>query len=82
MSHHLDTPLAAKTGQLLIDDLYVFPGEGVYGLTVAKTLLPDVLVPDPGLTRHWRLLHCGPVTAHSELQLAIRRRSRPRMHIR
>ena len=28
MSHHLDTPLAAKTGQLLIDDLYVFPGEG------------------------------------------------------
>ena len=27
MSHHLDTPLAAKTGQLLIDDLYVFPGE-------------------------------------------------------
>ena len=28
MSHHLDTPLAAKTGQLYIDDLYVFPGEG------------------------------------------------------
>jgi hypothetical protein len=28
MSHHLDTPLAAKTGRLLIDDLYVFPGEG------------------------------------------------------
>jgi hypothetical protein len=27
MSHHLDTPLAAQTGQLLIDDLYVFPGE-------------------------------------------------------
>jgi Domain of unknown function (DUF4331) len=27
MSHHLDTPLAAKTGQLYIDDLYVFPGE-------------------------------------------------------
>jgi Domain of unknown function (DUF4331) len=27
MSHHLDTPLAAKTGQLLIDDLYVFPGQ-------------------------------------------------------
>jgi hypothetical protein len=26
MSHHLDTPLAAKTGQLFIDDLYVFPG--------------------------------------------------------
>jgi hypothetical protein len=27
MSHHLDTPLAAQTGQLYIDDLYVFPGE-------------------------------------------------------
>ena len=27
MSHHLDTPLAAKNGQLFIDDLYVFPGE-------------------------------------------------------
>ncbi len=26
MSHHLDTPLAAKNGQLYIDDLYVFPG--------------------------------------------------------
>jgi len=28
VSHHLDTPLAAQTGQLYIDDLYVFPGEG------------------------------------------------------
>jgi hypothetical protein len=28
MSHHLDTPLAAKTGQLYLDDLYVFPSEG------------------------------------------------------
>ena len=27
MSHHLDTPLAAKTGQLYLDDLYVFPGQ-------------------------------------------------------
>lgn len=27
MSHHLDTPLAAKSGQLYIDDLYVFPGK-------------------------------------------------------
>jgi hypothetical protein len=26
MSHHLDTPLAAKNGQLYIDDLYVFLG--------------------------------------------------------
>ncbi len=28
MSHHLDTPLASQNGQLYIDDLYVFPGEG------------------------------------------------------
>jgi hypothetical protein len=28
MSHHLDTPLAAKNGQLFIDDLYVFAGDG------------------------------------------------------
>ena len=28
VSHHLDTPLAAQNGQLFIDDLYVFPGEG------------------------------------------------------
>jgi hypothetical protein len=28
MSHHLDTPLAAQTGQLYLDDLYVFPGVG------------------------------------------------------
>ncbi len=27
MSHHLDTPLAAQTGQLFLDDLYVFPGQ-------------------------------------------------------
>ena len=27
MSHHLDTPLAAQSGQLYIDDLYVFPGQ-------------------------------------------------------
>jgi hypothetical protein len=28
MSHHLDTPLAAQNGQLFIDDLYVFAGDG------------------------------------------------------
>jgi hypothetical protein len=27
LSHHLDTPLAAETGQLFLDDLYVFPGD-------------------------------------------------------
>ncbi len=34
MSHHLDTPLAAQNGQLFIDDLYVFPGEGHCGRPV------------------------------------------------
>jgi hypothetical protein len=28
VSHHLATPLAGKTGQLFIDDLYIFPGNG------------------------------------------------------
>jgi hypothetical protein len=28
MSHHLDTPLAAQNGQLYLDDLYVFAGDG------------------------------------------------------
>ncbi|GIF53576.1 uncharacterized protein DUF4331 [Asanoa ferruginea] len=28
MSHHLDTPLARQSGQLFIDDLYVFGGDG------------------------------------------------------
>ena len=28
MSHHLDTPLASQNGQLYIDDLYVFLGDG------------------------------------------------------
>ena len=28
MSHHLDTPLARRSGQLFIDDLYVFPANG------------------------------------------------------
>jgi hypothetical protein len=27
MSHHLDTPLAAQSGQLFLDDMYVFPGD-------------------------------------------------------
>ncbi|MFJ4467720.1 DUF4331 family protein [Streptomyces sp. NPDC089424] len=34
MSHHLDTPLAAQSGQLFIDDLYVFPGENSTVLVV------------------------------------------------
>ena len=40
MSHHLDTPLAAQTGQLLLDDLCVFPGEDstVFVLDVNSTV--------------------------------------------
>jgi hypothetical protein len=40
MSHHLDTPLASQTGQLYIDDLYVFPGEDstVFVMNVNSTI--------------------------------------------
>jgi hypothetical protein len=40
MSHHLDTPLASQNGQLYIDDLYVFPGEGstVFVMDVNSTI--------------------------------------------
>jgi hypothetical protein len=40
MSHHLDTPLAAQNGQLYIDDLYVFDGQGstVFVMDVNSTI--------------------------------------------
>ncbi len=40
MSHHLDTPLAGQTGQLYIDDLYVFPGNNstVFVMDVNSTV--------------------------------------------
>jgi len=40
VSHHLDTPLAAQTGQLFIDDLYVFQGHDstVFVLDVNSTV--------------------------------------------
>jgi len=40
VSHHLDTPLAAQTGQLFIDDLYVFQGHDstVFVLDVNSTI--------------------------------------------
>lgn len=40
MSHHLATPLAGKTGQLYIDDMYVFCGEGttVFIMNVNSTV--------------------------------------------
>jgi Domain of unknown function (DUF4331) len=45
MSHHLDTPLASKNGQLYIDDLYVFPGDDstIFVMDVNSTITgPDV----------------------------------------
>ena len=45
MSHHLDTPLAGQSGQLFIDDLYVFPGDQgtVLVMDVNSTITgPDV----------------------------------------
>ncbi len=45
MSHHLDTPLAGQSGQLFIDDLYVFPGDQgtVFVMDVNSTITgPDV----------------------------------------
>jgi Domain of unknown function (DUF4331) len=40
VSHHLDTPLASQYGQLYIDDLYVFPGNGstVFVMDVNSTI--------------------------------------------
>jgi Domain of unknown function (DUF4331) len=45
MSHHLDTPLASQSGQLFIDDLYVFNGERgtVFVMDVNSTITgPDI----------------------------------------
>ncbi len=45
MSHHLDTPLASQNGQLYIDDLYLFQGDGstVFVMDVNSTITgPDV----------------------------------------
>jgi uncharacterized protein DUF4331 len=45
MSHHLDTPLASQNGQLYVDDLFVFPGDGgtVLIMDVNSTITgPDV----------------------------------------
>ncbi len=48
MSHHLDTPLAAKTGQLYLDDLYVFPGEGSTVLVMDVNSNVNGLHSEPG----------------------------------
>jgi hypothetical protein len=44
MSHHLDTPLAAQSGQLFIDDLYVFNGER--GTVLVMDVNSNVTGPD------------------------------------
>jgi Domain of unknown function (DUF4331) len=48
MSHHLDTLLAAQTGQLYLDDLYVFPGEGSTVLVMDVNSNVNGLHSEPG----------------------------------
>ena len=48
MSHHLDTPLAAQTGQLYIDDLYVFPGQNSTVLVMDVNSNVNGLHSEPG----------------------------------
>jgi len=48
MSHHLDTPLASQTGQLYLDDLYVFPGEGSTVLIMDVNSNVNGLFSEPG----------------------------------
>ncbi|MFZ1997718.1 MAG: DUF4331 family protein, partial [Solirubrobacteraceae bacterium] len=47
MSHHLDTPLARQNGQLYIDDLCVFPGNGstVFVMDVNSTITESNVQP-------------------------------------
>jgi hypothetical protein len=48
VSHHLDTPLAAQTGQLYLDDLYVFPGDGSTVLVMDVNSNVNGLHSEPG----------------------------------
>jgi Domain of unknown function (DUF4331) len=48
VSHHLDTPLASQTGQLYIDDLYVFPGEGSTVLVMDVNSNVNGMFSEPG----------------------------------
>lgn len=54
MSHHLDTPLAAQIGQLLTDDLYVFPGEGSTVFVMDVNSNVNGLHSEPGFHREAR----------------------------
>ena len=45
MTHHLDTPLARQSGQLFIDDLYVYDANDatVFAMDVNSTITgPDI----------------------------------------
>jgi hypothetical protein len=48
VSHHLDTPLAAQTGQLFLDDLYVFPANGSTVLVMDVNSNVNGLHSEPG----------------------------------
>jgi hypothetical protein len=48
VSHHLDTPLAAQTGQLYLDDLYVFPANGSTVLVMDVNSNVNGLHSEPG----------------------------------
>ncbi len=62
MSHHLDTPLAAQSGQLYLDDLYVFPGETSTVLVMDVNSDVNGLHSEPGFrpgARYEFKLHSG-----------------------
>ena len=62
MSHHLDTPLAAQTGQLFLDDLYVFPGSGSTVLVMDVNSNVNGLHSEPGFhpeARYEFKVHAG-----------------------
>jgi hypothetical protein len=48
VSHHLDTPLAAQTGQLYLDDLYVFPADSSTALVMDVNSNVNGLHSEPG----------------------------------
>jgi len=59
MSHHLATPLAAQTGQLYTDDMYVFPGADstVFIMTVNSTVTGEHAEPSflPGARYEFKI---------------------------
>jgi hypothetical protein len=61
MSHHLATPLAGKTGQLFIDDMYVFPGDEstVFVMSVNSSVTGEHSEPSfmPGARYEFKV-HC------------------------